>query len=343
MRLIHTADWQIGMKAAHLGAAGTRVREARLQSARAVAALAAEHSARLMLVAGDTFEHNAVDRRLVEEVAAILDSAACPVYVIPGNHDPLETGSVWEHAIWESLRNVRIARAAEPIDLGDTILYPCPIATRWSNQDPAAWIPRDLAPGRIHIGLAHGTLAGLPESDRCHPIAAWHGLDYMALGHWHSTAIRGRWAYAGTPEPSRFGERDSGSALLVDLTAGSEPAITPVRTAQFDWLAIDGTLREAIRAVETVADPGATLVDCRVTGFLAAEDRPLLERLDRVLAGGFVFARLDTAALVPAPDDDEWVAQLPPGYLREAAARLRGRGDQTAAQALLELYGMLPR
>jgi len=30
MKFLHTADWQIGMRAAHVGAAGTRVREERL-------------------------------------------------------------------------------------------------------------------------------------------------------------------------------------------------------------------------------------------------------------------------------------------------------------------------
>jgi len=34
MRFVHTADWQIGMKAAHVGDAGKRVREERIEAAR---------------------------------------------------------------------------------------------------------------------------------------------------------------------------------------------------------------------------------------------------------------------------------------------------------------------
>ena len=36
MKFLHTADWQIGMKAAHVGEAGARVREERLAAAKRV-------------------------------------------------------------------------------------------------------------------------------------------------------------------------------------------------------------------------------------------------------------------------------------------------------------------
>ncbi|MEZ5352854.1 MAG: metallophosphoesterase [Bryobacteraceae bacterium] len=347
MRLLHTADWQIGMKAAHLGVAAWRAREARLDAAREIPRLAAEHRVDLIVVAGDTFEHNGVDRRAVREVAEMLQRAPCPVYVLPGNHDPLETGSVWEQPVWSESGNVEVLRVPEPVDAGAAILYPCPLTERWSNNDPTAWIPSalgaDLAADRIHIGVAHGSIAGVPNAERGHPVAAAHSLDYLALGHWHSTAIYGRTAYSGTPEPSRFGERESGNVLLVDIERGAEPMFQTIRTGKLVWIAIDGSLREAVRELESIADPASTLIDCRVNGFLAAGDQSMLERLERLLAGPFVHARLDRSALLPAPDDDQWVAQLPPGYLREAAARLRGHGDETAAGALLELYGLLPR
>jgi hypothetical protein len=42
MRFLHTADWQIGMKAAHVGAVGQRVRDERLAAARRVMEEAAQ-------------------------------------------------------------------------------------------------------------------------------------------------------------------------------------------------------------------------------------------------------------------------------------------------------------
>lgn len=53
MRLLHTADWQIGMKAANLGAAAGRVRAARLETARDVVRLASERGAEMLILAGE--------------------------------------------------------------------------------------------------------------------------------------------------------------------------------------------------------------------------------------------------------------------------------------------------
>ena len=70
MRFLHTADRQIGMKASHVGEAGTRVRDERLEAARRVVGAARSAATDFILVAGDTFEDNGVDRVLVQKVAA---------------------------------------------------------------------------------------------------------------------------------------------------------------------------------------------------------------------------------------------------------------------------------
>ena len=66
MKYLHTADWQIGMRVSHVGEAGARVREERLAAARRVVEAAREGAADFMLVAGDTFEDNGVDRVLIQ-------------------------------------------------------------------------------------------------------------------------------------------------------------------------------------------------------------------------------------------------------------------------------------
>jgi DNA repair exonuclease SbcCD nuclease subunit len=96
MRFLHTADWQIGMRATQVGDAGQRVRDERLAAARRVVEVARNAGAEFILVAGDTFEDNGVDRVLVQKAADILAAFGGAVYLIPGNHDPLVPGSVWE-------------------------------------------------------------------------------------------------------------------------------------------------------------------------------------------------------------------------------------------------------
>ena len=102
MRFIHTADWQIGMRAVHAGAAAEAVRSARIETATKICRMAEAEAVDFLLLAGDTFENNAVDRGLVEQVGALLGGARCAVYILPGNHDPVQPGSVWEHPVWES-------------------------------------------------------------------------------------------------------------------------------------------------------------------------------------------------------------------------------------------------
>ena len=55
MKFLHTADWQIGMKAAALGDAGARVREERLAAGRRVVEAAKSHHIDFVLVAGGTW------------------------------------------------------------------------------------------------------------------------------------------------------------------------------------------------------------------------------------------------------------------------------------------------
>ncbi len=387
MKFLHTADWQIGMRVAHAGDAAARVREERLAAARRVVQEARAAGAEFILIAGDTFEDNGVDRVLVQKVADILAEFAGPVYVIPGNHDPLVPGSVWEHPAWRqgasapdrdgttrSTAAVQLLTEEKPVDLPGGVLFPCPIRTKHSGKDPTAWIPprgeNSRGANGIRIGLAHGTVEGVHQEEPDYPIprsaAERAGLDYLALGHWHSTttytspdgAIRA--AYSGTHETTRFGERDSGNALIVEIAgAGVTPVITPVRTGRLAWTVFEAELREPgdlprLRArIETLGDAAATLLEVRVTGLLAAADQDELARIEEIIASRFLHGRVDASRLRPFPGDESWTAGLPVGVVRDAADRLRQLADpayegvrpegasfEVASRALRELYAL---
>ena len=374
MKFVHTADWQIGMKAAHVGAVGARVRDVRLETARRVIEAAATHGAEFILVAGDTFEDNGVDRVLVQKAADILADSAVPVFVIPGNHDPLVPGSVWDHPAWGEGEKVRVLKAAEPVEIPGGRLYPCPVLEKHSRKDPTAWIDAAGKDG-LRIGIAHGTVEGMPQVEPDHPVprdaALRAGLDYLALGHWHSTALYEdaagvvRMAYSGTHETTRFGERDSGNILVVEISgAGAPPVVTRVKTGALAWLTLDEEIRQAgdlarvCALVEQEEDPDKTLIEVRLSGLLPGSVGPELGRLKEVLESRFLFHRLDSGGLRPAPEDASWLEGLPQGVLREAALELRalaaaesaagatdpeeeGDSPRIAAQALMELYTLV--
>ncbi len=370
VRFLHSADWQIGMKAAHVGEAAGRVREERLSAAQRLVEAARRHGAEFIALAGDTFEDNGVDRVLVQKVVDILAGFAGPVYLIPGNHDPFVPGSVWEHPAWRSADNVRVLTDEQEVRVAGGALLPCPARARHSGKDPSMWIPKSDEFG-VRVGIAHGTVEGVRQDEPDYPIprdaAQRDGLDYMALGHWHSTTLYAspdgavRMAYSGTHETTRFGERDSGNALLVDIAEpGASPAVTPLRTGRLLWAVMEEDLREAgelarlVDRVSRLEDPQSTLLDLHLGGILAAQDSDELIRLREIAASRFLYARLEEAGLRPSPEDDSWVADLPVGVLRQAGERLRELADpghqgerpegarpEVASRALLELFALL--
>ena len=69
MRFLHTADWQIGMKASHVGQAGARVRDERVAAARRVVEAARNAGGEFILVTGHSVEASGADRVLVQKEA----------------------------------------------------------------------------------------------------------------------------------------------------------------------------------------------------------------------------------------------------------------------------------
>ena len=359
MRFLHTSDWQLGMKAAHVGKAGERVRAARLETIRRMQQVARETDVEFVLVAGDTFEDHGVGRKLVGEVGDLLAGFDCDVYLIPGNHDPWMLGGVWDQALERWSRRVHILTERKPVELRGGWIYPCPLTQRWSDEDPTEWIPPKSGDG-IRIGLAHGSLRSpLWEAQQNHPIAVdaaqRSGLDYLALGDWHSVKeIPGRGgivrtAYCGTPEPTNFGEVDSGYVLLVDIEShGARPRLEKTKVSELEWWNFQGEIHEAgdlgrlVNKIKQRPKPSETLVRLRLSGVLFAGESELVDGLPELLSKHFLYGQIDDSSLIPDPQDDSWIYNLPEGSIRDAATRIRRDAhddkDPIARRALLELY-----
>ena len=370
MKFLHTADLQIGMKAVQVAEAGERVREERLHALERVVRAARDHHVEFILVAGDVFEDNGVDRIWVQRTADILAGFGGTVYLIPGNHDPLGPGSVWDHPAWKSGRGIQILREEVPVEISAGLLFPCPTREKHSTKNPTAWITGSRGSG-IRVGVAHGTVEGVNQDEPDYPIprnaAEQAGLDYLALGHWHSTTVykeqdgAERLAYSGTHETTKFGERDSGNVLIVGIPGpGGRPTVTPLRTGSLNWQVLEekihlaSDLTRVRENIEAIGNPASTLISIHLSGLLSAETRGEMERVREILSSRFLFHRLDTTHLRPSPGDDSWLINLPPGIIRETASRLRALADpsfnsertagatpEVASRALLELYALI--
>ena len=348
MRFLHTADWHIGLKARHLGGAGEKAREERLATASHIAELARAEHVDFVLVAGDTFDSPDVRPQWVLQTAEILRSMDCPVFVLPGNHDPDVPAGLWSHPIWQSNRNIHVCRSGTQLEIPGGTLYPCPVKSRWQSNVPTEWIPRRTSGDVVRIAMAHAgivTPAAPGLSGAIPPgIAEELGLDYIALGDWHSTtaALDTRIAHSGTPEATAFDERDSGNVLLVTIdAAGAMPRIEKRRVARLEWVQLERrlgsngdahSLLNDVRAIATTL----RLLEVKVSGIINASDATTLEEIERVLGDEFLYGRLRRESLISGDTD----VALPLGFVTEAATRLARQaenGDPAASQALMEL------
>jgi DNA repair exonuclease SbcCD nuclease subunit len=227
IRFLHAADLHLGIRITRFDESTcNRIREARFTALQQLRQQAAEHQVHFILIAGDVVDDHTVSRTDATRAFAILEGShdACPVFIIPGNHDPLVPGGVWDRDPWfreQPHLRVHFLRTAEPIIVAGlpVTLFPCPLRQRRALEDPTAWIakhPRAKEDSTIRIGLAHGSLKimQLPEDDHLirSDAADYYGLDYLALGHWHkpfrhrSADGAERTAYCGTHEPMRFAQ-----------------------------------------------------------------------------------------------------------------------------------------
>lgn len=370
LRLLHTADWQIGRPFANIaGDAGALLREARFEAVRRIAALAAERRVDAVLVAGDAFDGNNVTEATLHRTLQALTGFAGPWLFLPGNHDACLAESVWTRLARLGLpANVRIAATPEPVQLADgrMVVLPAPLLVRRTLDDLTEWMDEAATPAAaVRIGLAHGSVAGrLPAAaDSGNPIdparADRARLDYLALGDWHGTLeVAPRTWYAGTPEPDRFPQNEPGNVLLVELDGpGLPPRIERVRVATYRWSTVRLRLGEAAdpaaavdHALGEAADLPRSLVQLVLEGEIGLAARARLDAALARWAARYCHLRIDEAGLRAAVQPGD-LAGIDDGGVIGAAARslvertVRGAPDEQAEAtlALRLLWQMLGR
>ncbi|HZC91932.1 MAG TPA: metallophosphoesterase, partial [Mycobacterium sp.] len=101
MRFVHSADWQLGMTRRWLGSeAQPRYSAARRDVIAGLGALTADVGAEFIVVAGDVFEDNQLAPQVISQSLEAMRSIGIPVYLLPGNHDPLDASSVYTSALF---------------------------------------------------------------------------------------------------------------------------------------------------------------------------------------------------------------------------------------------------
>jgi DNA repair exonuclease SbcCD nuclease subunit len=356
VRFIHTADWQLGLRAHFIpGEAGAAVREERFRTVRRIGEVAREAGAEFVLVAGDVFEHHALKPDTVRRALDAMGDIPVPVYLLPGNHDPLTSDALYRRELWlhERPSHVHVLDSREPVVAREGVaLFGCPLLERHTLGDTTEHLSPELGPAdHVRIGVAHGgikeILEGMVGEDE--PLhntialgrAEQARLDYLALGDWHGTLkINERTWYSGTPEATRFKERDPGSVLVVEIEGpGAVPRVTMRPVRGMEWrketftLDSEADLEGLERSLERIPKKDMTLLELTLVGTLEAPQRGRLE--DEILPKArdrFRFIRVREEGLHTLLGADGLASLPTEGWLGRAVEQLRGELDKTTKE-----------
>lgn len=313
MKLIHTADLHLDSSLANFPAAQAKERRAELlESFRRMVEVADEQKISAILIAGDLFDSPRQIRK--QTVKTVLETIArypnIHFYYLTGNHDGGADllGSV--ESLPENLHTFS----------GKWTSYRLENVVITAAQSPA---PETLSldPKDINILLLHGqaldtfSAAGTDEI----PLRAYagKGVDYLALGHYHSYTEyrvddRAVACYSGTPEGRGFDECGPKGYVLLEVTPQKQikRQFVPFaqRTLHEVRLDLSGCTRQSeleSRAEAALADiPRDDLVKLTVCGELDPDFEPDYLRIDRRLED-FWFSRRndDEVSVLIRPED----------------------------------------
>ncbi|HTY33243.1 exonuclease SbcCD subunit D [Mycobacterium sp.] len=368
MRFLHTADWQLGMTRHFLaGEAQPRYSAARRDAVAGLGALAAEVGAEFVVVAGDVFEHNQLSPQVIGQSLEAMRAIGIRVYLLPGNHDPLDASSVYTSPLFTAERPDNVVVLDRPgvhqVRPGVEI-----VAAPWRSKSPTTDLTAEVIEGLTRepvtrILVAHGGVDVL-DPDREKPSlirlakledAVNRGLlHYVALGDKHSrtqVGDSGRIWYSGSPEVTNFDdvESDPGHVLVVDV---DEDAVAVQSRHVGRWRF--ATMRRQVDTSRDIADldmnldlmteKDRTVVRLALTGSLTVTDRAALDacldRYARLFAWLGLWERHTELAVVPA--DGEFTDLGIGGFAAAAVEELvaTAREDSEAAvdaQAALAL------
>src|ERR1700688_4305021 len=375
LRLLHTADWHLGRRFPSFPEdAQKKLSRARMDVIATILDVARRRAVHAELCAGDLFDDPTPAPDFWEGLARTFCGRTGPhppVFLVPGNHDPLTSESVWAptHPFRARLPKwVHIVdRDDFTYDLApDVVLYARPCRSKAGENDLAMALPlREPADARVRIGCVHGCTFDMDGYETNFPICrdagVQRGLDYLAIGDTHSFRdvtenLSVPTVYAGAPAPTGFDDAGAGRVALVALfRRGLRPRVDAEPVAFWRWIDVRCNDMNALRSLLTTPDLDRHVVRLHQDLTVSLSEESEVERILRDLQGtdathgraGVLV--VDRAGLrLQVGSGDAFPDDLPP-VLKDTVARLdRLIADATdeseksrATRALAHLYKLL--
>jgi DNA repair exonuclease SbcCD nuclease subunit len=346
-RFLHTGDWQLGMTR-HFFSEGVQERfaQSRFDAIRSLGRIAKEEDCRFMVVCGDVFESNLIDRKTVFRALEALKDVPIPVYLLPGNHDPLNAASVYRSSTFLERKppHVHVIEDMIPIKVDDGIEI---VGVPWYSKRPLqdlvamATAPLESVVDTVRVCVAHGMVDSIsPDPDDPAAISlhaaemaiSQNKIHYLALGDRHSltqVGNTGRIWYAGSPEQTDYNEVKSGFALVVDLDR-EKVATREVNVGAWRFIErkrVDMNTKEDIeglkRWLEEIDDKERAVVKLRLVGTLSLLFHDQLEELFVYISEILGALETRTEELVVIPEDADFAGFGFSGFASRTVERLR--------------------
>jgi DNA repair exonuclease SbcCD nuclease subunit len=267
-KFLHTADWHLGKRFERFGQLETSLTRARLDVLDRVLGVAERYAVDAVLCAGDLFDDPFPNREWWEPVVKKLRNRPWtnrPVFLLPGNHDPLLPESIWQNLEFlKALPPWVHVVGAPPLDRigdgtlpggqdpcifelrNDVVLFAVPCRSKAGQKDPCHAIPlREPNDHRVRIGLVHGSTFDMKDCQVNFPIgrdsAMERGLDYLAIGDTHGfrfvppDRLKPPTIYPGAPEPTAFDEKDPGHVAVVFVNRNRDARVQKEPVAAWTW------------------------------------------------------------------------------------------------------------
>jgi DNA repair exonuclease SbcCD nuclease subunit len=374
MRFVHSADWQLGMTRHFLaGEAQPRYSAARRDAVSGLGSLTADVGAEFVVVAGDVFEHNQIAPQVISQSLEAMRTIGIPVYLLPGNHDPLDASSVYTSALFgaECPANVKVLDRPGIHEVRPGLQI---VAAPWRSKAPTTDLVADVldglpADGVTRVLVAHGGVDVLDPDPTKSSLIGLAGLEdalargavhYVALGDKHSVTevgSTGRVWYSGSPEVTNYDdvEQDPGHVLVVDLdeTDPQRPvSVEAPRVCRWRF----ATLRRQVDNSRDIADldlnldlmpdKDRTVLRLALIGSLTVTDRAgldaCLDKYSRLFASLRVWDSHSDLAVIPVDGEfsDLGIGGFAAAAVEELVETARAgdadnAGDAQAALALL--------
>lgn len=249
VKFIHTADVHLGSPLNGLGAEDTdlqtELREATYGAFRRLIDVALEADVEFVVIAGDLYDRESRSVRanqFAAEQFGRLEDAGISVYLVYGNHDPVDGGTTYID-LPDNVHEFPADTAESVIHVTEGEERACLCGQSYRRKAESRKLHAEYepaAPGLPTVGLLHTGLD--PDSNRYVPcdvreLCDREAFNYWALGHIHQARIHEREpvvAYPGIPQGRHVNETGVRGAYVVDLDDGSAE-IEFVPTGQVVW------------------------------------------------------------------------------------------------------------